>query len=270
MASWLSWFRKGGDNDSSSRAPEALRQHFHEVAKDLLTLEVNTIVKDNMTARKMPPIPLALLEVAADYYWYIVELNEQWQVSAVNASLVGLEPENRRNSPATFDALREASALLMEAMRQAPLTSPEADDRRAAQIIILDRIYRNTSILPRLVRQLAAANPPESLWNGRRADLLDAYEAAAAAHVSPPQLSFIRKTWDIGTATIALQSTMHLDGDIVTAIQKSYAGAEFKTLHDMHLNGARLSIETWETMVRLVIEIVSGVASSFSRLLRGR
>ena len=271
MASWLSRFRKSSSDDSDSNSPaEELRHRFQEVAQDLLTLEVNTVVKDNMTARKMPPIPIALLEIAAEYYWYIIELNEQWRAPEVETRLQGLEPENRRNSPETFDALREASALLMQTMRQAPPASPEEEDRRAAQIVILDRIYRNASTFPRLIRQLAADNPPAALWNGRRADLLEAYEAAAAVRVSPPQLSVIRKTWDIGTATVALQSTMQLDGDIVTSIQKSYAGAEFKALHDMHLNGTRLSIETWETVVRLVIHIISGVASSFSRLLRGR
>jgi hypothetical protein len=34
---------------------------------DLLTLEVNTIIKDGMTANKMPPLPFALLDIASDY-----------------------------------------------------------------------------------------------------------------------------------------------------------------------------------------------------------
>jgi hypothetical protein len=247
-----------------------LRHRFREVAQHLLTLEINTIVKDNMTARKMPPIPIALLEIAAEYYWFIDDLNRFWQVPEVAEHLVGLEPENRRNHPETFDALREASTQLMDVMRAAPKAAPETDDRRACEYVTLERIYRTASLLPRMLKQLEAANPNASLWNARRQELLEIYESAATIHITIQQLSFIRKAWEIGVETIALQSTLQLDGDIVTCIQKGYANATHKALHDMHLGVTRLSIDTWETIVRLVIDLLSGVTESFSRLLTGR
>src|SRR5579863_5170557 len=36
-------------------------------ARSLLNIEVNTIVRDNMTGEPMPPVPHALLDVAGDY-----------------------------------------------------------------------------------------------------------------------------------------------------------------------------------------------------------
>jgi len=183
---------------------------------------------------------------------------------------VGLEPENRRNHPETFDALREASTLLMDVIRAAPATSPEEDDRRASECVILERIYRTTSLLPRMIKQLEAANSHPTLWNARRPELLAHYDSAATIHITMQQLSFIRKAWEIGVETIVLQSTLQLDGDIVTCIQKGYANATHKTLHEMHLGVTRLSIDTWETIVRLVIGLLSGVTESFSRLLTGR
>jgi hypothetical protein len=240
------------------------------VAQHLLTLEINTIVKANMTARKMPPIPLTLLEIAADYYWFIDDLNQLWQIPGVAGHLVGLEPENRRNRPETFDALREASTLLMDVIHTAPETSPEEHDRRACEYVILERIYYTTSLLPHMIKQLEAANPHPTLWNARRPELLEIYDSAATIHVTIQQLSFIRKAWEIGVETIAVQSTLQLDGDIVTCIQKGYANATYKTLHEMHLGVTRLSIDTWETIVRLVIDLLSGVTESFSRLLTGR
>src|SRR5262245_39937247 len=36
-------------------------------ARSLLNIEVNTIVRDNMTAEHMPPAPHALLDIAQDY-----------------------------------------------------------------------------------------------------------------------------------------------------------------------------------------------------------
>ncbi|HLT39124.1 MAG TPA: hypothetical protein VK034_22725, partial [Enhygromyxa sp.] len=38
-----------------------------EILGDLLTLEVNTIIKDGMTANKMPALPFALLDILAGY-----------------------------------------------------------------------------------------------------------------------------------------------------------------------------------------------------------
>ena len=40
---------------------------FKEILGDLLTLEVNTIIKDGMTANKMPPLPFALLDILHKY-----------------------------------------------------------------------------------------------------------------------------------------------------------------------------------------------------------
>ena len=44
------------------------------VASDLLTIEVNTIIKPCMTARKMPPPPIALSDVAGTYANYLEQV----------------------------------------------------------------------------------------------------------------------------------------------------------------------------------------------------
>jgi hypothetical protein len=36
-------------------------------ARSLLDIEVNTIIRENMTAEPMPPLPHALLDIARDY-----------------------------------------------------------------------------------------------------------------------------------------------------------------------------------------------------------
>ena len=43
------------------------RARLIEVAHNLLSLEVNTILKENMTGERMPPLPHALLDVAGEY-----------------------------------------------------------------------------------------------------------------------------------------------------------------------------------------------------------
>ena len=43
-------------------------------ARSLLNIEVNTIVRDNMTGEPMPPAPHALLDIAGEYAAVLCEL----------------------------------------------------------------------------------------------------------------------------------------------------------------------------------------------------
>ena len=42
---------------------------------NITKLEINTIIKDNMTARKMPDPANAILDIAHMYAWKLVSLN---------------------------------------------------------------------------------------------------------------------------------------------------------------------------------------------------
>jgi hypothetical protein len=44
----------------------ALTIDLTRTARSLLNIEVNTILRDNMTAEEMPPAPHALLDIAQD------------------------------------------------------------------------------------------------------------------------------------------------------------------------------------------------------------
>ena len=54
-----------------------------DLFQDLLNLEINTIVKPGMTARKMPPLGHAMLDVFSDYDFYVCgrvgHLNSVWE-----------------------------------------------------------------------------------------------------------------------------------------------------------------------------------------------
>lgn len=54
-----------------------------DLFQDLLSLEINTIVKPGMTARKMPPLGHAMLDVFSDYDFYVCgrvgHLNPVWE-----------------------------------------------------------------------------------------------------------------------------------------------------------------------------------------------
>lgn len=49
------------------------------IFEDLLNIEVNTIIKDSMTAEKMPPLPFALLDIISDYGSALAKLHVDHQ-----------------------------------------------------------------------------------------------------------------------------------------------------------------------------------------------
>jgi hypothetical protein len=59
------------------------REALRELALNLFTIEVSTIVSEGMTARKMPPAPIALIDITGKYYRYLSELEGRYGFSGV-------------------------------------------------------------------------------------------------------------------------------------------------------------------------------------------
>jgi hypothetical protein len=145
-----------------------VRELFH----DLLDLEINTIIKAGMTARKMPVVPHAIYDIFSDYDLYLCQqagqLNPVWSrfrgtadAAAFRASLRKdksrlLDPEGQlitRLDPqaflnvteaitsSDFDDLRERARRTEEMLRVLIQYRFRSDDGTA---VILKRIYRNS------------------------------------------------------------------------------------------------------------------------------
>ena len=256
---------------------------FKRVAEDLLSLEVNKIIKPCMTARKMPPFPFAVLEIAGSYYWYLHESNRHWRDEEVDDYLANLDSESRRNRPETFADLRQASQIL-----RGHIANPEAtgsvqmtgsgDGSPAETGVILDRIYRNSSKLEQIVKNIRDADSgadqdtgnggqSAELWNATRVQLLGMLPRAKAVRIDLDDAAEIRKIWKVGTERVAMQSTIGLDGDVVTRIGTRYKGQDYTHLHKLHLDTSRLAIETWHTMANLVASFISGSLKSVAKLI---
>lgn len=66
----------------ASESPKtAYRDGIREIALNLFTVEVSTIVKAGMTARKMPAVPIALIDVIGTYYRFLSGLDHRYAVT---------------------------------------------------------------------------------------------------------------------------------------------------------------------------------------------
>lgn len=297
------------------------------LVNDLLSVQIDTIIKDGMTARRMPPVPMALLDIIGKYYRFLFDLahahlpgeapstqgdgqgraaetaprshlltlmapaaprpakclDGQGPPSATDAQAPGL-PSRRRNGVASFDALRAGSQYLLD---NPHLLAPvPAGDR-----VIVERIYRQCCAMPALLRRLDAAadrigvgktlikrmetaatpapdEPPmDSIWNADRATLAKFENDLIRLDYDPHDVAIVRKIWEVGTEKVAMQTVVHLDGDIITRVASGYEGERWSALHALHTKGIETGITTWFKVAELVRELVAGTLQAIGRLI---
>lgn len=227
-----------------SRKPAAFGDQIKTVLESLCSLEINTIVKDNMTGQKMPPPERALLELAEHYHCKLIEHGSPRNASA---GITG--------GPIEFERLRLRAAAVIQVWSSDP-TLPED---KQAELMILYRI-RDTS--EQITRIFDAA--------GKRGNPVGDHTAQDVAEhpveLAADEIVILHKAWDLDLEQIALQTVIHLDGDVMHRVSPRYAGgpgaAPLLSAHDAAL---RTSISYWKTLVEIVGEFLGGVARTLGQ-----
>lgn len=217
---------------------------------DLFSLEVNTIIKQGMLATKMPNPAHALIDVAIDY--------------SIALCRLGGEPGNAEGEASfrVFDELREGAARRARALQGlsedkavAKTQMPKSlSDSAAADVLLLCRI-RDTSDQ---LKDIFGKSP------GGKATRFD---RNSANDFQPEQLPLtdkqrlvLRKAWEIGTEEVVLQTSVTLDGDVVSRIRPDYAMPEKRGFIEAHQRGVDTSIAFWKALVNVVRAMFGRVA----------
>ena len=69
----------------------------------------------------------------------------------------------------------------------------------------------------------------------------------------------VRKLWELGLETIAIQTIIELDGDVTTRIQPQYSTDDNATLHKLHHSSVDLSYNYWLSLIKLIGEVFNTV-----------
>jgi hypothetical protein len=242
------------------------------VARSLLNIEVNTILRDCMTGEPMPPAPHALLDIAG---WYAQELCKlgvnlpAWFMTGT-ASLEELDPpwekspapvsEQLTVSPDTFDRLRWAAKWALARLDRAP--SPVPDGERA----LLDRIVNNSDSIKEMFKRFDAGFNNQFL-NRKRTDLADMTIRRQSYMLQPEDIILLQKIWDIGTEQIAMQTIVLMTGDVTTRLQQALTGPRAELLFGIHRQSVEVSVGRWKVLLDAVVEVAKG---AFGTLLGRR
>ncbi len=264
----------GGDWEERVRA----------IAGALLTLEVNTIEKSNMSAEKMPELPLALHSIVADYAAYLAARGFPVSDGLLAASGARLEGQHRETAEAalaawpkpgdttsaaltngaeTFDALAWAA--------QRALTRPAAAGAAAlspAELAVLDRIRANsrqlrevTLSLARLFERPAPLSPLFGATVGAvTAGLLA--EPRPVLRIPTDIVLMVRKAWDIGTETVLFQTVMQVDGDVVMRVAPQPESDKRAFFAELHRGSVEIGVRQWRALFDLARALLGDIGKA--------
>ena len=256
----------------------SVRDSLKQTARDLTTLEINTIVKHSMTARKMPLPGHAVLDIAAAYVDKLqvdlkiplatpfVEQNpregeiahvQHWRQERVERATL-------RCNDYTFQCLRRAAYRILE-------DCPELEDRDR---VIVGRIKRNSDQISGLLKNLekrrrSRSNAIDKFLGCSRSELLER-ENKLGRHpqpnLHPDEMTLLRKIWDIGVEEVVMQSTVSLSGDVINRIQSGLEPKEAAVLLEFHREGIVSGTRMW----KLIAETLVSMTGAFAKLIAPR
>jgi hypothetical protein len=222
------------------------------IAENLFALEVTTIVQDRITATKMPRPAEALHELARMY----------------EEKLTAMQPAPLRQRPAAgknggmpaFGSMMERARTTLNQM-QPPGESPSAAKAtmaagmaESADAAIVERILRNSEECMNLTKKMGSmkAAAPESSTGAEEMEL------------TPEERMRLNVIWHMGVEQIAMQTVIHVSGDVVTRVRPEYVGEQGRALLEIHHFAIKTSVEFWKTLVDVLGSMVGSLAQFFS------
>jgi len=226
-----------------SRKPEPIGDQIKTVLERLCSLEINTIVKDNMTGQKMPSPERALLELAEHYD---CKLAEHGARRLPGTPVTG--------GPVEFDGLRVRAADVIHRWGSDPGLS---DDHRG-ELMLLYRIRDTSEQLTRIFEAAALRGHP--VGDHTSQDI-----AAHPVELAADEIVTLHKAWDLDLEQIALQTVIHLDGDVMHRVSPRCTNGSAAPLLSAHDAALRTSISYWKTLVEIVGDFLGGIARTLGQ-----
>lgn len=267
-----------------------LKQTVLDVARNLTSLEINTILKKNMTGGGMPYPRHALINISRIYRDELISIQQKAYYkrlpgfadmktidqSEIFRKVKSPTGEALAGSYAYFDSLRDGALELLDDLYRTRRTNVLAAEQEA-DLVMLERIRDMSdqikgvfdSIRDRSsewkndkdIKEYWIKNPIseekeklKSIWDNN-------YTGGEIVCKKPPfpintnEYLLIRKAWEIGAEVIVMQTVIHLTGDVFTRIVPQYATKEKETIQTIHNQSVRISLDMWSQIVTTVKDL---------------
>ncbi len=240
----MGWFGRG--RQEGERKDLVNFDSLRRIAHDLTNLEVNTIVKKDLTARKMPPPPLAMVEVAKGYLTWLEdkkapsltlcrddlhEIGGKLRQAVDDGGAASYAPDLISQGKHVFEMLRDAAKALTD--DEAAMKKLRADGHDAIAVRILDSSHVLLGLVERYGKDQSAEGAPKG-------------ELVSGDMVA------LRKIWEVGVQSVKMQTIIQLDGDVITYVQESVAKNADDPVHKIHSENVKIAMDSWRFLVSTV------------------
>lgn len=212
-------------------------ERIQTIARDLTHIEVNTIIKPNMTGRKMPKPRHAFIEIARKYSLKLMQLGYPVDENAIHMG--GFESFDRIRSRAN----EGLQVLQGKAMRR------ELSEGEEMDMILFFRIKTMSDQIKGIFNALRRRGVRE--WDNDFSHE-EIEEAPPPLPLTPDEMVMLRKIWEIGLEEIAMQTIIQMDGDVLTRVQPKYATPESAVIREIHGESLNLALRFWGELIGLV------------------
>jgi hypothetical protein len=96
-------------------------------------------------------------------------------------------------------------------------------------------------------------------------DLTRQATKARVMQLSADDVLIVRKVWEVGTESIAMQTVAQIDGDVVTRIQAARATLADQPIHDLHREAVGNAMKHWQFLVETLVTITTKAAGFLFR-----
>ncbi len=189
------------------------------------------------------------------------------------------------NGATSFEALRWAAAAALsedKALKGDNAGKPFPPEERA----VLTRIKSNCRQLTPVILELERKYPPPPnpgpetpVFIG--GTLEQTAQACFAGSVASPGLLaektrfkttlnvavLVRKMWDIGTETVLAQTSVQVDGDVVTRISPLMEAGQRDFLLGLHESSLKIGLGQWQALFSLVTSLISTLGKDLFKSL---
>ena len=225
-----------------------IKEQIAGIAKDLLNLEINTIIKANITGGKMPSPRHTLIDIAKEY-----------SVKLTNLRLPLQDQTVKLGSYKSFDLLRERANEGIKAFRERAATKGLTTEEEA-NLLMLHRIQDMSDQIKGMFNALKSRKVEK--WEND-------FTHEEIEQDRPPfpltldELVLLRKVWEVGVEEITMQTVIQLDGDVVTRVQPRHVKGQSESLYEIHSQSVSVSIRSWKELIGVVKDFFETIFKMF-------
>jgi hypothetical protein len=225
-----------------------------DLAADIFTIEVNTILKEDITAQKMPPICHALIDICRQYDHALAALpplpglpyqrlpREEHKTAVEVHWSPGAGLRSLDHLRAWADRLHRHGHL--QERQQRMVASRVRANCDILKGVLLRAGFRQDTSLRRDRLQLVCDGDSSSL--NRKEDWLSTGDIT----LDRRDRIALRKIWDMGLEEVVVQTLVHLDGDVVTRVHPDFVhDLQVLQQHDQNL---KVAIGFWQQLVSTI------------------